>query len=583
MDLHTLIANDDVDAVAEALASGADVEARSPSNATPLYTAMDSRSLPMVELLLAHGANPNAILEDRSSWTADQEWVERCERDGPDAAYARAKALHKASPRTVLSASVAVWASVEIVQRLLDAGGRIDVADPRGWTPLHFAAHGRAYSDVLELLVAAGADLHARNQDGHTPLALCCLDWRGMETECLLRLGAPLSEIGWTELHLGALRDALPNPRDPDVDIEALDIHGRTALHIAFQHRNEAAIHALLDLGANARLAHPDKGPLLRMALSHASPALIDRLLALVDVNERSGGLYETALMDNLEHHGHVRRLLDAGADPNLKNKLGETAFQLEYHGSLTVLTMLRPGSDWSPLSAESRARFLGDPDLELSAPPSSSHRWRVYGTHNPTPMTNPWWVSLVRTRAAACSANGVFADDEHEGPAWSCERFGQSLTRLEDDRFIEVGGEHEDWYDANFCIYNDVIVHHIDGSIEIFGYPPEVFPPTDFHSATLVGGHIYIIGNLGYQARRHDTYTPVYRLTLETWEMEEVLCSGEGPGWIHRHEATLTDNCIQVRGGRVMRGTSGSDSKTEDNMHVFSLDLTHRVWRRLD
>ncbi|MFT4628535.1 MAG: ankyrin repeat protein, partial [Myxococcota bacterium] len=185
MNLHLLIAEGDLDAVAEALAGGADVEARTATDATPLYAAMASRSLPMVELLLAHGADPNAIQENLSTWDRDQARIHRLEGDGDHATTARAKALGVASPRTVLSASVGVWGNVELVRRLLDAGARIDVADPRGWTPLHYAAHGRAHNDVLELLVGAGADLHARTSDGHTALALCCVEWRSTETRCL--------------------------------------------------------------------------------------------------------------------------------------------------------------------------------------------------------------------------------------------------------------------------------------------------------------------------------------------------------------------------------------------------------------
>lgn len=581
MNLHALIATGNLEAVAAALAGGADVEARNAADETPLYAAMESRSLPLVDLLLAYGADPNAVLENRSTWDNDQARIERWEQRGEDTTYERAQALHKASPRTVLSAAVALWVDADHVQRLLDAGARVDVADPRGWTPLHFAAHGRADSAVLERLVAAGADVGARNHDGHTPLALCCVAWRATGTLCLLRLGATLAEIGWTELHLGALHDALPSPRDPAVELDALDMYGRTALHIAFQHRNEVAIHQLLDLGANARLPHPHDGPLLRMALSHAAPPLLDRLLQLVDVNERSGRLLETALMANLDDPSHVRRLLAAGADPDIRNSLGDTAFQLEYDSNFAVLKMLRPGSDWSPLNADARAKLLGDPDLKLVAPSDNTFRGRVFGQHNPTEMTNPWWVSLVRNRAAAYATNDVFADPADGSAAWCCQRFGQSLTRLDDGRFVEIGGEHEDWYDRNFCIYNDVIVHQPHGSVQIFGYPADLFPPTDFHSATLVGEHIYIIGNLGYGRTRVAGFTPVYRLTLDTWEMAPVPCTGECPGWIHRHEATWVDGCIHVAGGKIY--ATESEMKSTNHEHTYSLDLNTLAWRRLD
>ena len=63
----------------------------------------------------------------------------------------------------------------------------------------------------------------------------------------------------------------------------------------------------------------------------------------------------------------------------------------------------------------------------------------------------------------------------------------------------ICIAGEHEDYYDPDFCIYNDVVVLGLDGSVEIYGYPKDVFPPTDFHTATLVGDRVIVIGRLGY------------------------------------------------------------------------------------
>ena len=70
----------------------------------------------------------------------------------------------------------------------------------------------------------------------------------------------------------------------------------------------------------------------------------------------------------------------------------------------------------------------------------------------------------------------------------WCFDRFGTSKTALEDGRTVHIGGEHEDFYDPDFHIYNDVIVVSSSGQVAIYGYPLEAFPPIDFHSATLVG-----------------------------------------------------------------------------------------------
>ena len=79
--------------------------------------------------------------------------------------------------------------------------------------------------------------------------------------------------------------------------------------------------------------------------------------------------------------------------------------------------------------------------------------------------------------------------------------------------------------------VYNDVIVYHAppDGkatrgwrSFEIFGYPKDVFPPTDFHSATYVPSlnAIIIVDNLSapnLEELARDGVTPVYLLKIGT------------------------------------------------------------------
>ncbi len=120
-------------------------------------------------------------------------------------------------------------------------------------------------------------------------------------------------------------------------------------------------------------------------------------------------------------------------------------------------------------------------------------------GSANPTRMDNVVWNWLVKTRISAYqAAEEMQADGGREaGPTWCFDRFGQSSTLLPDGREVFIGGEHEDYYDPDFHIYNDVIVVEPGGSVSIFGYPRDVFPPTDFHTATLVGSKILSLAAL--------------------------------------------------------------------------------------
>jgi len=193
--------------------------------------------------------------------------------------------------------------------------------------------------------------------------------------------------------------------------------------------------------------------------------------------------------------------------------------------------------------------------------------------------MDVKFWRAMIRSGLTAYQAQATMGDDSMTYPTWSFHRFGKSLTELPDGRFVEIGGEHEDFYDSNFCIYNDVVVHTGDGAFTIYGYPESVFPPTDFHTATLVGRHIYIIGSLGYQDRRTVGRTPVYRLDCNTLEIEQVITTGDHPGWIHKHKARCGRALeIEVVGGNVYYG----EEQWRANVSVYILSLVDMRWTRL-
>jgi hypothetical protein len=222
----------------------------------------------------------------------------------------------------------------------------------------------------------------------------------------------------------------------------------------------------------------------------------------------------------------------------------------------------------------------------------STSTRTR-YGKSNPEQVLNALWEQSVRGNWSgydlrrsypAKVANddvGVYSHsayrDATPGPYWSWQRFGRTSTQLPDGRVIHIAGEHEDSYDCDFCIYNDVVVEYPDGRLEFFLYPKDVFPPTDFHSATLIGHEILLIGSLGYQDMRRIGETQVLRLDTRTFRFAPVKTSGEGPGWLSRH-------ITEMLGNGILLVTGGMLQTREDylpNPDLFELDLTEMIWRR--
>lgn len=152
----------------------------------------------------------------------------------------------------------------------------------------------------------------------------------------------------------------------------------------------------------------------------------------------------------------------------------------------------------------------------------------------------------------------------------------------MTDGRVICVGGEHEDFYDPDFCIYNDVVVFTPSNQLEIYGYPAEIFPPTDFHTATLVGDRLFIIGSVGYQNARRPGETPVYAINLLGYEISTVKTSGEAPGWIHDHAAEFNaDGGITIRGGQFMCERNNKQVFRR-NFDEYILNVTSGMWRRV-
>jgi hypothetical protein len=230
------------------------------------------------------------------------------------------------------------------------------------------------------------------------------------------------------------------------------------------------------------------------------------------------------------------------------------------------------------------------------------SQRQRRFGTQNPERMRLAFWEWMVRASEDArlrdwshekdtsvlghtpTEARSYFGQegDYSAGPIWNFDRMGATRTPHPDGRTICVGGEHEDHYDPDFCIYNDIVVLDLDDSVEIFGYPKDAFPPTDFHTATLLGDRVIMIGRLGYPEERHPGQTPVFALDPASYRIEEQPSHGERPGWIFGHEAVLgPDGVITIRDGEVYEEKDGKP-RIRRNFDDFAYDPRSGIWTRL-
>ncbi|KAK4149685.1 hypothetical protein C8A00DRAFT_18659 [Chaetomidium leptoderma] len=216
------------------------------------------------------------------------------------------------------------------------------------------------------------------------------------------------------------------------------------------------------------------------------------------------------------------------------------------------------------------------------------------------------------------------------EEPGFTFYRFGRTETMLPDGRLVYIGGEHEDYCYPDFFIYNDVVVvrGHSDGwakaeakvdaglvpfsdqpmerldyikmdimrnlpthaaavegaspdEIDIYGYPTDVFPPTDFHTATYYKDensgreYIYIIGGVGYKSGPHRQATLVHRLDLQDFSIQRLETAGEMPPPEKLKSTTRQGDTISFEPGDPAGLPPGWDQ--------YVLSLTDMRWSKVE
>lgn len=157
--------------------------------------------------------------------------------------------------------------NVAIVRLLLDAGSDVDVATSDGDTPLIWAiansipAEQEAQMEIINLLLARGANVAAQNNVGYTALQQAAIDGFAHATALLLEcegVGLNVSDSrGRTALHHAAMEILLDGDYDGVIrmllkagaNFEALDQARDSALHLAARMGAVASVRLLVQEG----------------------------------------------------------------------------------------------------------------------------------------------------------------------------------------------------------------------------------------------------------------------------------------------------------------------------------------------
>ncbi|BCM93046.1 hypothetical protein IAD21_04933 [Abditibacteriota bacterium] len=546
MKIHEAAAKGDIEAVLRELESGVAVDALNDEGDTPLRAVARSEksNVETLKLLLGRGADPNSVLRG---------------------------AVYRGN--------------LAYVQYLLDAGADINFVDESGFDALmrvpteRFMFRDETLLPLVEFLLERGASVSNVNEDGYTALMIAFDNGSFAIVKWLLEAGADESLLAWTPLMRAIAIGTIDDVREQleqGASLTAREECGeRTPWLLSLSGGDIEKAKLLLAAGANLNDIGWYQKTALMYPIEANDPEMLKWLLSIGCDVDAAGEYGKTALMQAAQQNSlvFVQLLLEAGADPDKVDSSEKKA--ISHTSSLEIIRLLlATEQSLDDLDPRVRALLLGT-QFE-SRPITSREEFEAgnecrFGISNPEKMDIPFWHAMVRSGAPAQYARSLFMPRDEwfkpeRTPVWCHHRFCISLTELPDGRFIEIGGEHEDFYDPDFYIYNDVIVYYPDKTLDIWGYPAEVFPPTDGHTATLVDDFIYIIGCIGYPEQRVVGYTPVYRLNTQTFVIEKVETSGENPGWIFNHKAVLIGDEIHISGGETWTGPE-SPEKIAENM----------------
>ncbi len=283
----------DLTAVRSLLRAGADPNAAAPDGSTAVHWAAHGDNLQMLDALLDAGAKPDIVTRYRvaplmlAAQNGNAALIDRLLDAGasPDTVSEEGQTALMTAARN---------GTLDAVRALLRRGAKVNLAESfRGQTALMFAA-GEGNTAAVELLQEFGAQTNARSKGGYTPLLFAVRNNRYETAKYLLEHGANA------------------NDKIPD---------GTAALSMAILNADFDLAALLLDKGADPNVPDPRGYPLHVVVWLHEPGAPPDFAMFGNDpepVPLPSG---------KLSHIDLLKKLLEKGADPNVKIPWGNGRF----------------------------------------------------------------------------------------------------------------------------------------------------------------------------------------------------------------------------------------------------------------
>lgn len=342
------------------------------SGRTVLIDAILAGDAEKIEKLLEAGASPNKTTKDGKSplhYAARLGYFDGVNLLLEAGAQVNPRDKNLATP---LFDAISCPQPLNMIDLLLEAGANADIPDNAGKIPLHAAAESAPVS-VIRQLIEATQNPNRPDEKGYQPLHRACEKNTVDAVQAILfERVAVFSSVmdGDTCLHLAASRSDSTAVADYLLTtdaaqlVNAVNLNGRSPLHLAVLNRREGLVSAMLDAGAHVNM--PDsKGftPLheaaetsnfrmaqllisrgadvaksqqvhrvtpLILAIKAGAKEIVDLLLQNAADPSADDADGHTPLMAaaNKPNDEIVGALLGAGADARVKDKLGRNVLQ---------------------------------------------------------------------------------------------------------------------------------------------------------------------------------------------------------------------------------------------------------------
>ncbi|MBS0236713.1 MAG: ankyrin repeat domain-containing protein [Proteobacteria bacterium] len=207
--------------------------------------------------------------------------------------------------------------NISLIAALIEKGGEVNALDAQGNAPLHYAVN-RGYMWVVLNLINNQADINISDKDGDSPLNIALINDQDSIATALIKRGADVKQRNnkqQTPLHLVREPNLARALLSKGAELEARDDQQCTPLHAAM---NQEVAAVLVESGAYVN------------AIDSEGMTPLHRIVLGIRITMQDNSIGEVELQQYIKDFtATMSYLISKGADVNILDKNGKTAFEL--------------------------------------------------------------------------------------------------------------------------------------------------------------------------------------------------------------------------------------------------------------